>query len=314
MLPTIWSYGYINLDIMTQTVNTWPEHAGLIWVDHIGFTLGGVAMNPAVTVAKLGGQPVGLIGYLGDDFAGQIIAQELRELGVNTARLKINPGQPTGICIVSVHPDGERSFILTAGANAKLLSEAGDLDNFSPGDYLHIGGALNIAHLPHTLQQVRHQKVIVSVDVSFDSTGRWWGRVSPLFPWVDIFMANAPETEQLTGTADPVRAAQILAAEGPKLVAIKLGGDGAYMLSPTWQGHVPPFAVAAVDTTGAGDSFAGSLLYGLARAWPVEQAATFANAVGALCTTQVGAATGIRNYAETVAFIKEHDRAGEWIW
>ncbi len=314
MLPTIWSYGYINLDIMTQTVDAWPEHAGLIWVDDIRFTLGGVAMNPAVTIAKLGGQPVGLIGYLGDDFAGQLISRELHGLSVNTSRLNVTPGQPSGICIVSVHPDGERSFILTAGANAKLLSEAGDLDNLSPGDYLHIGGALNIAHLPHTLQQVRRQQVIVSVDVSFDSTGRWWGRVAPLFPWVDIFMANAPETEQLTGTSDPVKAAQQLAAEGPQVVAIKLGRDGAYVLSPAWQGHLPPFTVQAVDTTGAGDSFAGALLYGLARGWPVEQAATLANAVGALCTSQLGATAGLRSYAETVAFIKAQGRAREWEW
>jgi sugar/nucleoside kinase (ribokinase family) len=299
---------------MTHTVEQWPDHAGLIWVDQINFTLGGVALNPAVTIAKLGQTPVGLIGYLGDDLASQLINQELYKLGIITTRLKIRPGQSSGICIVSVHPDGERSFIITAGANANLLSETSDLDDIAPGDYLHIGGALNIVHLPQTLARVRQRQVIVSVDVSFDSTGRWWGRLAPFFPYIDIFMANASESEQLTGTTDPVLAAQKITAAGPPCVAIKLGSHGAYIFSPTWQGSVPPFRVTALDTTGAGDAFAGALLYGLTRGWPIEQAAILANAVGALCTTQIGATTGIPSYPEMVAFIHAQGRAGKWRW
>jgi sugar/nucleoside kinase (ribokinase family) len=127
-------------------------------------------------------------------------------------------------------------------------------------------------------------------------------------------MANADEARRLTGTTDPTGAVQKISTAGPDTVVIKLGRDGAYISAPSWQGHVEAFTVEAIDTTGAGDSFAGAFLFGLTRDWAVEQIATFANAVGALCTTQAGATEGIQTYAETIAFIEAQGRAGNWDW
>ena len=313
-MTTIWSYGYINLDIITQPVSHWPGPSGLVWVDNIDFKMGGVALNPAVTVAKLGGLAAGLIGYIGGDAAGQMIKAELEQLGLNTSRLIIDPSRPTGICIVAVHPDAERSFIISAGANAGLQAGNLDVSGLQPGDFFHIGGAISMAGRQTLLSQVRAQEAIVSVDVSFDSSGQWWSRLAPIFSAIDIFMANAFESERLTGASDPTQAARQVSAAGPSLVVIKLGQDGAYVFSSTWEGHLPSFEVEAVDTTGAGDAFAGALLYGLAKGWAIEQAALFANAVGALCTTAGGAAEGLRPYEETVAFIKAQKRADLWNW
>jgi len=313
-MPKIWSYGFINMDVITQTVDAWPEWSGLVWTDRIEFKIGGVALNPAVTVARLGGLPVGIIGYVGTDKAGQMVKSELEQAGIDTSRLIVSQTQPTGVCIVCVHSDGERSFIISSGANHNLRTEAVGVEQLTPGDFFHVGGAFSMSGLAALLEQVREQQLTVSVDVAFDSSGRWWARMVDLFPHIDIFMANASESQKLTGTTNPARAAQKIAAEGPQTVIIKQGKNGAYILAPTWQGQVPPFAVEVVDTTGAGDAFAGSFLYGLATGWGVEQAGTLAGAVGALCVTTPGATEGVVSYAQTVNFINAQGRTGPWNW
>jgi len=312
-MPKIWSYGFVNLDVVTQTVDKWPERSAVLWAENIEFKIGGVALNAAVAAAKLGQMSVGLIGYIGNDKAGQMVKSDLEKLGVDTTQLVIVDTQPTAICIVCVHPDGERSFIMNIGANEKLRTVEINIDALTSGDFFHFGGTYSIARLQALLKQLQNQQITVSIDLSADSTGKWDDLV-PLFPHIDIFMANVHEIKQLTGTSDPVLAVQEIAAEGPKIVAIKLGGEGAYIFSKSWEGHIPAFKVEAIDTTGAGDSFAGSLLYGLARGWDTEQAATLANAVGALCTTSAGASDGIGSYTETIAFIREQERAGKWDW
>jgi sugar/nucleoside kinase (ribokinase family) len=300
-------------------VEDWPEKGGLIFTQSTDFKIGGVALNAAVTVAKLGGMPVGLIGHIGNDRAGQVVCSELEALGVRTTRLTVAESKPTGVCIVCVHPDGERSFLYCGGANNELSPETADVEGLDPDDYLHIGGALGMAQLNgdalrRLVERVQNQRATVSVDTAWDGSGQWWTALAPSLPFVDIFTTNSLEAERLTGSSDPAVAARKFAAEGPKLVVVKMGGDGSYVLDQSWEGHVPVFRVETVDTTGAGDAFCGSLLYGLARGWNGRQAATFANAVGALCVTATGATDGIRSYVETVAFIREQGRAGDWDW
>ncbi|MEM7345434.1 MAG: carbohydrate kinase family protein [Chloroflexota bacterium] len=313
-MTTIWSYGFINLDIITQTIPEWPEQGISTWVDRMQFKIGGVALNPAAAVARLGGLPVGLIGYIGNDVPGQIVRQELKILGLDTTRLVVDDTLPTGTCIVAVHPDTERTFITCAGVNQRLQTEKISIEGLSEKDFFHVGGAGGLTNAPELLQEVQAQGATTSMDVSFDKSGQWWSRLAPVFPYLDIFLANALEADRLTGTNDPQQAVRKIAAAGPELVIVKLGREGAYLYTPTWEGYIQPFLVEAVDTTGAGDSFAGSLLYGLAKGWSIEQAATFANAVGALSTQTAGATEGVRSYAETLAFMATQNRLGDWDW
>jgi sugar/nucleoside kinase (ribokinase family) len=170
-MTTIWTYGFINLDIITQSVQQWPDYDGQIWVDNIDFKIGGVALNPAVTIAKLGSISAGLIGYIGDDPAGQIVRSELEKLGLNTSRLVTDHARPTGVCIVAVHPDAERSFIISSGANARLNSEEIAISGLTSGDFFHYGGAMILTGAQQLLKQVQAQGAMVSVDVSFDTSG-----------------------------------------------------------------------------------------------------------------------------------------------
>jgi sugar/nucleoside kinase (ribokinase family) len=87
---------------------------------------------------------------------------------------------------------------------------------------------------------------------------------------------------------------------GATEVAVTLGPDGCYLASEPFNGYVPAFTVRTIDGTGAGDAFAAGMLYARLAGWPLERAARFANAAGALATTAVGAFEGVGDLAATL--------------
>jgi sugar/nucleoside kinase (ribokinase family) len=293
---------------MTHVVEQWPRRGVAVLVEHIDLKLGGPALNPAVTIAKLGGQQVGLAGYIGDDTNGAFLVAELERLGVCTGRLVQMQGHPTGCCIVCVHPDGERSFIAALGANKLIGSDVMLMDGLSSDGIFHFGGTLSqpgfVGSALHAMIKYLHQQgVTISTDLLWNRTDSAWPEIAQSLPLIDILMANELEFGYLTGTSDPAAAANRIASAGVSTVALKLGARGCYIQSATWQGSVPAFPVEVVDTTGAGDAFAGAFLYGHAREWPVEACARFANAVAALNVGVEGATDGVRPYEEVLEFM-----------
>jgi ribokinase len=227
---------------------------------------GGGGANVAAWLARLGA-PVVLIGCVGDDDAGRTAARSLAASGV-TVRLVVDPG-PTGAVVLIVGPDGERTMLSDAGANARL--SAGDLprDAFRPGARLHLSGyallrggsrAAGLA----ALAAARDAGMPASVDPSSAAPLAAVG--GPAFLEMvreaGSIIATRAEAEVLTGTRDPEAAASRL-VEGRDEVILKLGDAGAL-----WRGadggsaRVPAAAPAApvVDSTGAGDAFAAAWL------------------------------------------------------
>lgn len=318
-MSKVWSYGISNFDVIAQPVQTWPKPGELILTDKTEFMLGGPAINTAITLRKIGFEEVGLIACFGEDRAGSILATELEKAGVDTHSVAISHTSPTAVCIVCVHPGGERSFLYSFGGNNELGPENADLSRVSDGDYFHLGAAMGMGksraeQIVPILETLRKKAVLVSVDTCFDPVGAWWPSLAPCLPYADVLFSNEGEAQSLTGFSDPRQAAGRFYQAGAKTVVIKLGSDGAYVLSAAWEGRIAPFRVSVVDTTGAGDSFCGGFLFGMSQNWPLEQAGIFANAVGALCVGSFGATTGIKSYAETVALVQAQGRLGMWNW
>ncbi|HLV80349.1 MAG TPA: PfkB family carbohydrate kinase, partial [Chthonomonadaceae bacterium] len=99
---------------------------------------------------------------------------------------------------------------------------------------------------------------------------------------------------------------------------LKLGERGCYIRAAEGtEITLPALPVQAVDALGAGDAFVAGFLAGVARGWDLERCARFANAVGACCVTALGATTGIKSFAETLAFLERlspglEDRPSTW--
>ena len=109
----------------------------------------------------------------------------------------------------------------------------------------------------------------------------------------------------LTRTEDPDEMIRQLRLGGATGVVLKLGARGCILFAGSERIEVPGHEVVAIDTTGAGDSFAAGFFAGLFRGMTYTDAARLGNAVGALNVQKVGAVGGVRSWAETIAWMRE---------
>ena len=234
---------------------------------------GGAAANVAVWLARTGAS-VTLVGRVGDDAAGRLVAEELRSEGVD-ARLQVDARRPTGRCLVLVEPGGERTMLPDAGANA-VLEEVTLPDD---ARHVHVAGyaLLHPGSRPAALGTVLRARAM-GVPFSVDpSSAAPLARVGAdrFLEWVEgaaLLLPNRAEAVMLAGVDDAEAAARALCSRGVGEVVVKLGGGGALWTDgdAVSRASARP-VVAEADTTGAGDAFAAGLLAArLAGAAPAE--------------------------------------------
>jgi sugar/nucleoside kinase (ribokinase family) len=155
-------------------------------------------------------------------------------------------------------------------------------------------------------RRAKEYGAMTSADVTYDGRGAGFERIRGLLRYTDYFMPSYAEAKHLSGETDPGRMADFFIREtGDKTVVIKLGGDGCFLRSGGRSICVRPYAVDALDTTGAGDNFVAGFLTGLANGWETERCAEFANAVAGFSVQYLGATTD-RMSMESVLDFMEH--------
>jgi sugar/nucleoside kinase (ribokinase family) len=293
--------GILVADVIARPVDRLPHEGSLDVVDEIDLRGGGCALNAASALVKLG-LSAAIAGKVGADAFGEFILGVADERGIDRRAVVRDPASSTSATVVLVAADGKQLFLHDPGANARLHAEELDHELLFAGRALHIGGALVMDRLDgepfaRILAEAKARGLTTSLDTVWDATGRW-ERVLPVLPHVDLATPNLSEAQAITGETEPARAAQRLHELGAAEVVLKLGADGCFVHGV---GRIEPVRVETVDGTGAGDAFAAGLLYGRLAGWPLERAARLANAAGALATTAVGAAEGVRELDETLA-------------
>jgi sugar/nucleoside kinase (ribokinase family) len=126
--------------------------------------------------------------------------------------------------------------------------------------------------------------------------------VHAALPHLDVFAPGYPEARMIAGLEDPAEIARWACSRGVKIAAIKLGEEGVWIDGPGFRGRIPAIPVDPVDTTGAGESFDGGLLYGLINGWTLERAAMLAVAMGSRAVIGVGGVSGACSLAEAMVF------------
>jgi sugar/nucleoside kinase (ribokinase family) len=301
--------GILVADIVGRPLRVVPDLGRLVLVDEMGLHTGGCATNTATTLARLD-LPVEVIGRVGSDALGDFVLNALKERGIGTRGITRDKEVGTSATMVMVAPNGERRFVHYIGANARLTLEDIDLAMVKAGSILHVGGSLVLPGIDgqptaELLRQAQAAGVITFVDTVWDDTGRWMSILAPCLPYVDYFVPSLSEGQALTGLDDPADIAHALLERGVKTVGLKMGEDGCLVMSGDGQViRLPAFQVDVVDATGAGDAFAAGFITGVWQGWSMEQTARFANAVGALCVTGLGATGGVRSFPETLAFLE----------
>jgi sugar/nucleoside kinase (ribokinase family) len=295
-------------DVLARPVRQLPQRGKLDVVDRIELHTGGCAVNTGIALAKLGIR-TSVMGKVGEDGFGDFVINTLHRHHVDTSGVAHDPNTNTSATMVMIGPDGERSFIHYLGANAELRAADVNLDVVKQGRILHVAGhnlmtKFDGPDAATILQAARQMGIETSLDTAWDSTGRWFTLVEPCLPHIDYFVPSIEEARRIAGREEPAAVARFFLDYGMKLVALKMGEEGCYVTDGQQSVRLPAYPVTPIDTTGAGDCFAAGFLAGLIQGWDLEQTARLANAVGAMCVTAIGAASGIRSLEETLAFME----------
>ncbi|MEY9846679.1 sugar/nucleoside kinase (ribokinase family) [Streptacidiphilus sp. BW17] len=258
---------------------------------------GGAAANVAAWAADWGAD-VTLLARVGRESADWH-RDELHRVGV-TAELRVDAERPTTVVVCLVDDRGERTMLNDRGASAALGVADWDDALLDGVGWVHLSGYLLFAEPGRELARLLLRRAWErGLGISVDPASA--GELGLLGParflelvggGVDMLLPNLDEARLLSGATDPERAAVLLAERTGSLIAVKLGPRGALLAGPEGLlGRVPAPALErpAVDTTGAGDAFAGALLAARLAGTDPLRAAAHACAAGARAVQRQGA-------------------------
>jgi len=290
---------------------------------------GGAPANVAAAVSRLGGSSA-FIGKTGEDLFGDFLRETLKSSGVETRGMKTAQSQSTTLAFVTLTPEGERSFSFyrNPGADTMISHDELDISILEDSLFLHIG-SLSMTHDPARSATLAAVKIVKDAGgyISCDPNWReplWKDRetgiemMKSLFQYADIVKVSEDELYLLTGIMDYSNGAGKIMKGGTRMVLVTLGSQGVFYKTNTSEGFVQSPEVSVIDTTGAGDSFVGGLLYRLSHV-PVEadifslskeeleSHLRFANTAASLCVTKRGGIPAMPALSDVLELLKRYE-------
>ncbi|MBI1277340.1 MAG: fructokinase [Anaerolineaceae bacterium] len=278
---------------------------------------GGAPANVAVAVARLGHDSA-FLGQVGDDPFGHYLADVLAADKVDVRGLKYSSEARTALAFVSLRADGERSFMFYRHPSADMLMRPEDVaTDLLKGKRIFHFGSITLINEPSrsatlkAAEAARAAGLMISYDPNLrlalwpDAEAARAGMLAGL-NYATVVKVSEEEVEFLTGSHD----VSSLWRDSIQIIAVTQGADGAIIHTRDGKQQVKGFSVKSVDTTGAGDGFVAGLLVGLLEHKDdylkhLESIVRFANAVGALTTTQLGAIPALPTRAALEQFLKD---------
>jgi ribokinase len=297
--------GSLNMDIVAR-IDHYPARGETKFGHSVEMLAGGKGANQAAACGKLG-KKVALIGCVGKDLFGEKLLLSMQVCGVNTEFVKITEQEPTGVVIATVDHTADNTMIVTLGANNMLTIQ--DVENSM--EQIRSSTVLLVQmEIPHevalyAMKQAQEQGVYVILDPAPAE-----GVTAEMLAYADLITPNRQETQMITGIdvvdeETAVTAAKWFEKAGTRNSIIKMAEQGSLLHLNGECIRIQGISVQAVDTVGAGDSFAGALAVAVDDGATLVEAVTFATAVSALKVTRAGAQAGIPNRDELEVFCRE---------
>ena len=261
---------------------------------HEKMACGGSAANTIIAVAQMGGS-AHLDCRVSNDMTGQIFARDLHDSGVHSSL----DGRPlvdgvTGKCLVFVTPDADRTMNTFLGVSADLDSSDIDAKAIEQSNTVYIEGYLasadNTRDAAIEARRIAEaRKITTSLTLSDPNMVKFFRESieAMIGEGVDLLFANEDEAMELAGTDNFADAVQMFKKIARKF-AITRGSEGALLFDGIMDFEIRPNKVKAIDTLGAGDMFAGAMLYGLSQGMNFQQSGDLAALASAKIVTQYG--------------------------
>lgn len=256
---------------------------------------GGSAANTLIAISQLGGKTFYGCKVADDDY-GQFYTQDLVDCGVET-NLTSQPPAPgiTGKCLVLVTPDADRTMGTFLGISSELAVDDLNPDAIANAEYTYIEGFLvssdvsrQAAIKAHHLAKAAGRKVAMSLSdynmVKFFKPGL----LEMIGDGVDMLFANESEALLMADTDDLATAIEQMKTLASAF-AITQGAQGSILFDGENTLQIPPYPVTAIDTVGAGDMYAGGVLYGITHGLSWTQAGELGSMASAKLVTAYGA-------------------------
>ena len=290
--PKICVVGACNLDLISY-VPRLPSLGETLHGNRFHMGFGGKGANQAIMAAKLGGD-VTMVSKLGQDVFGENTLNNFKSWGVDTQHVHFTDQAFSGVAPIAVDTEGHNSIIIVTGAN-DLLTEK-EVESARPA----ISASSNLVcqfEIPLEISlaalRIARQEGVKTI---FNPAPARSEIPEEFYRLSDIFCPNETETELLTGMSvksleEAEDAAKVLIERGAASVILTLGERGSLLVTGETTEHVPVEPVKALDTTGAGDAFVGSLAFFLASGKSLSDSIKRANRIAAVSVQSSGTQT-----------------------
>ncbi|MDD3244329.1 MAG: ribokinase [Eubacteriales bacterium] len=299
--------GSLNYDFVMPCPHL-PAKGETVMGRELARNTGGKGANQALQAGKLGAD-TRMIGCVGDDFMGRAQIESLTAGGVSTQYVLRHGQLGTGSALILVDDAGDNCITVSAGANAACDAAyvRGCEEAFAPGAILLVQCEIPVEGMLCALRLAKAHGVMSVLDPA--PTIPLPEEVWRLADWVK---PNETEAAYHSGVAlrpgDMLNwvkeAAAALRAKGASRVLITLGADGSYYCGAEGEFFTPAFSIDPVDTTAAGDSYAGALAVALGEGMDVRGALRFAAGAGALTAQKAGAQPSLPDRAALEHFLQ----------
>jgi ribokinase len=302
--PRICVVGSSNIDL-TFRISRLPRPGETLAGQDFQIGFGGKGANQAVMAARLGATVTMVSRVAGDVFGNQIMSN-YQQNGIDTTYVLRDGNRPTGTAAILVEDNGQNCILLVPGANAAL----------SPEDVGQAATTLRECDVVLCQLEVPLETTLEAFRIARTAGVSTILNPAPAVPLpdellrlTDLCIPNETEVELLTGQRvtnleEAKAAAQILQQRGAGVVLVTLGERGVIVADDDW-GHIPATPVRAVDASGAGDAFIGSLAVFLLEGLPLQEAARSANRVAAMSVTRPGTQASFPTRREIETFLSE---------
>ena len=247
---------------------------------------GGPVATAMVTLATFGVR-AGFFGKISDDDFGMFIRQGLRDAGVDTSGLVVEPGKVSPYSFIAVErKTGKRTVFWTRGNVTPLMPDEIRFERMQGAKILHVDGN----QMEAQIEAAKHARS-AGMQVVYDA-GSPREKMDEMMKLTDVLIASERFAAEM-GSGALAESLKRLHAQGPKTVVITIGEEGSVGMEKDETYIVPATAVDAVDTTGAGDVFHGAFIYGMLQGWDLRERMRFANTAAALKCRSLGGRAGI---------------------